>query len=811
VIRLLLCDDSEHARRAMRELLSEHSAIDVVGEAADGVEAVAEAVALQPDVVLMDVSMPLLDSVEATRRVRRLVPSASVVAWPGTDEVEAVAAMLDAGAAGYYVKGGQAWELERVVLGGFDPLLRLARGLAGSHEPGGASELLARDLFAVTEAAVVAVYEIDHDGAARLAAAAGPRASSVEAASAVVDRALRVRALVEAYEDELGQLWQADSAPERALVVPLVFHGEALGAVLVVLDEETPRELDRTFLTAAADLAAAALASERRLAMTFAEARRDPLTGLPNRRAFDEQLERAVERARAEGGAVAVAVFDLDDFKRINDTSGHPAGDEVLREVARVALRSLRIDEEVFRFGGDEFAFISESGGDAAARVARRFQRELARQQRGRHLPSTSVGIASFPQDADTHRDLMRKADIALYAAKSSGKSRIVDFAHGRSDSPAAPRRRARAEMGLAAAPEQPVRVLVVDDDPTLRLLLRTTFEDAAIKVEEAHTAENAEEMVMADPPTVVVADVGLPGRDGLSLCRRLKADPRTQDVRIIVLTGAKAATNERAREAGADALLRKPFSPLELLALIDQLGVGRTESGLRPVAGDVPEEQLLLYAHDLRRLLETERKQRALLQQAYRQTMTALATALETKDTATADHSERVQRYALELARVIDPSLLDDPSLEYGFLLHDIGKIGVPEHILRKPGPLTHAERELVQTHTILGEQMLAGLTLLQGAGLQVVRNHHERWDGEGYPDRLSRDQIPLGARIFAVADTLDAITSDRAYRAAREWSTAAAEIRRQAGTQFDPAIVDAFNDAESRLRVTRTQATAA
>jgi diguanylate cyclase (GGDEF)-like protein len=793
MIRMLVCDDSEHARRGVRELFFEHETIEVVGEASTGLEAVSQAVALRPNVVLMDVRMPVLEGVEATRRIRRVVPTARVVGWAASDEVDVVVSMLDAGATAYCLKGAPLWELERVVLGATDPLPRLARGLARSHEAGGVSELLVRELAAVTGSRVVAVYVIGDDGAVRLAAAAGAQASSLaEATPPVIDRALRVRTLTE-----------SSGASERSLAVPLVADGDALGVLLVVPDDGTRRELDQTLLLAAADLAAAALASERRLALTLAEARRDPLTGLANRRAFDEQLEGAFEAAQGEGGTVAVAVFDLDDFKQINDSSGHPAGDEVLCEVARVGLRSVRVNDELFRLGGDEFAFISKTGPVAAARVARRFQQELSRQRRGHRLPSASVGIASFPQDADSCQDLMRKADVALYAAKWSGKSRIVEF----EKTPAAP----ASLSSRDAARERPIRVLVVDDDPTLRLLLRTTFEDAAIEVEEAHTAETAEEMIAAAPPAVVVLDIGLPGLDGLSLCRRLKADARTEDVRVILLTGTKSVTDARAREAGADALLRKPFSPLELLALIEELDFGRASVAARPAASDVPQEQLLLYAHDLRRVLENERGQRRLLQDAYRQTIAALATALETKDTATAAHSERVRRYATELAREIDPGLLDDPSLEYGFLLHDIGKIGIPENILRKPGPLTQAERQLVQTHTILGEQMVGGLSLLQGTGIQVVRHHHERWDGHGYPDRLRRDQIPLAARIFAVADTLDAITTERAYRPARDWSTAAAEIRREAGAQFDPIIVDAFNDAESRLRVTLTQATAA
>ena len=179
-----------------------------------------------------------------------------------------------------------------------------------------------------------------------------------------------------------------------------------------------------------------------------------------------------------------------------------------------------------------------------------------------------------------------------------------------------------------------------------------------------------------------------------------------------------------------------------------------------------------------------------------------ALASALESKDTGTGAHSLRVQRYAIELASSIDPALLDDESTEYGFLLHDVGKIGIPDRILQKQGSLEAAERRLLETHTVLGEQLLSGVALLQGQGLQVVRHHHERWDGGGYPDGIKKTEIPLGARVFAVADALDAITSDRPYRRARSWEEAAAEIVREAGRQFDPKVVKAFKERSSRLR---------
>ena len=203
----------------------------------------------------------------------------------------------------------------------------------------------------------------------------------------------------------------------------------------------------------------------------------------------------------------------------------------------------------------------------------------------------------------------------------------------------------------------------------------------------------------------------------------------------------------------------------------------------------------------DLRHLVELERGQRLLLQSAYEETVAALARALEFKDTGTGAHSQRVQRYAVELADELAPDLLEDRSVEYGFLLHDVGKIGIPDSVLRKPGPLDLDERRLMETHTLLGERMLEDLALLRGEGLRVVRSHHERWDGTGYPDGLAGEEIPLSARIFAVADALDAITNDRPYRTAGSWRHAAEQIGLGAKRQFDPDVVEAYRARELAL----------
>jgi ribonuclease P protein subunit RPR2 len=345
-------------------------------------------------------------------------------------------------------------------------------------------------------------------------------------------------------------------------------------------------------------------------------------------------------------------------------------------------------------------------------------------------------------------------------------------------------------------------RILLVDDDADLRLLLRTTIAADECSVEEAGSAEEAAELARFWRPSAVVLDVGLPGMDGLTFCRELKLRDVYGSPGVILLTGGETSAEEALR-AGAEALMRKPFSPLDLLATIDYVLEG---SSKRLEAAEVEgADQLLAYARDLSRLAQVERAQRRLLQQAYRQTITALTDALEVRNQAMGHHALRVQRYAVELTDGLAPSLLDDPSLEYGFLLHDIGKIGVPDSILDKQGPLSPEELLLMQQHPLIGADMLSDVPLLNGEGLRVVRSHHERWDGLGYPDGLAGDEIPLGARIFALADALDAMTSQRPYHRTLSWESAVDEVLRGSGSQFDPRVVQVFALREQRLR--RTQ----
>jgi ribonuclease P protein subunit RPR2 len=202
-------------------------------------------------------------------------------------------------------------------------------------------------------------------------------------------------------------------------------------------------------------------------------------------------------------------------------------------------------------------------------------------------------------------------------------------------------------------------------------------------------------------------------------------------------------------------------------------------------------QRQLEHYAADLREIFKQERNRSQELRRSYKATVLALANAVEARDAYTGRHAQRVSAYGLRVAHAAGIEV--DPQVEFGFLLHDIGKVAVPDAILFKPGPLDEEERALVRKHPEVGSEILRHIDFLDDAKA-VVRHHHERWDGAGYPDGLAAEDIPTAARVFALADTLDAITSDRPYRAAASFADARREIAAEAGTQFDPAIVAAY-----------------
>jgi ribonuclease P protein subunit RPR2 len=227
---------------------------------------------------------------------------------------------------------------------------------------------------------------------------------------------------------------------------------------------------------------------------------------------------------------------------------------------------------------------------------------------------------------------------------------------------------------------------------------------------------------------------------------------------------------------------------------LIQEIERLRAELARREQESADKERQLERYAADLRETFKQERARSQELRASYVATVRALSNAVEARDAYTGKHAERVAAYGMEIARALGLSLGELPEIEFGFLLHDIGKVAISDRILWKPDSLSEDERRLMARHPVIGSEIIRGIGFL-GDAADVVRSHHERWDGQGYPDGLKGEQIPLAARVFAVADVLDALTTKRPYRPASSLGEAREMINAESGSHFDPRVAEAFN----------------
>jgi len=338
------------------------------------------------------------------------------------------------------------------------------------------------------------------------------------------------------------------------------------------------------------------------------------------------------------------------------------------------------------------------------------------------------------------------------------------------------------------------LKVIVVDDTPHLRAVVRTILSGTPgfELVGEASDGNQALELVSRLKPDIVLMDVEMPGMDGRTATRVIaETSPNSKVIAWTNHEEPNLITEMIA--AGAFGYLLKGISPHEFLDCLHWAANGQSVLS-RELTSAVMTELARLFRHSEERADE--------LHSSYLSTVQSLAAALETKDDQTGNHAKRVRDYAQIITENFDKALLQRESLVFGFLLHDVGKIGVPEQILMKPGPLDDTEWTVMRQHPNLGARILETATFLQPHAIEVVIAHHERWDGEGYPNKLAKDKIPVGARVFSVADTFDAMTSDRPYRKGMSIETAVAEILRCSGTQFDPDVVEAFKKTEEQLK---------
>ncbi len=304
-------------------------------------------------------------------------------------------------------------------------------------------------------------------------------------------------------------------------------------------------------------------------------------------------------------------------------------------------------------------------------------------------------------------------------------------------------------------------RILVIDDEDVIRMLVVEILESAGYEVTSAESAEVALELLEQAEFDLVVSDIVMPGLSGLELLESVRS--RVASLPVVLVTGAGTYdTLSQALTRGAAGLVTKPFAHSELqLAVADAL-----ERAMR--SRDELRERLL--APTL---------------------ASALANAIEARDEYLHGHCERLAALAVRVAELLGLPADQIETVRLGAILHDVGKIGIPDRVLLKPGPLDDEERRIVETHPEIGDKLLEPLDLLSGAR-PIVRHHHERWDGAGYPDRVAADDIPLGARIVAVADSVEVMSSRQLYRQPRSPEQIVEELTKWRGTQWDPQIVD-------------------
>lgn len=338
---------------------------------------------------------------------------------------------------------------------------------------------------------------------------------------------------------------------------------------------------------------------------------------------------------------------------------------------------------------------------------------------------------------------------------------------------------------GATLGPAKRARVLVVDDDPALCRMLQAVLVEASVDCESVLNPLEAVERSRSEEFDAIISDLNMPGISGMELLARVRrAHPRCG---FVMMTGTEdLQVAVQAMRSGADDYLVKPLQADAILASLERClakkGLERELDDYRLKLESIVRDRTVQLRTALR---QTER--------SYEETLEALGAAIDLRDNETAGHSRRVCLYSLEIAERLSRPRTELVALARGAWLHDIGKLAIPDAILRKPGPLTQEERATMQTHVPIGYDMVSRISFLADAAA-VVRTHHERHDGKGYVQGLKGDDIPCNARIFAVADAFDAITSDRPYRAAQEISVAQKQIRAQSGTQFDPWVVEAF-----------------
>jgi putative two-component system response regulator len=443
---------------------------------------------------------------------------------------------------------------------------------------------------------------------------------------------------------------------------------------------------------------------------------KDPLTGTYNHAVFQILITQEIERYKRYGKPFGLLLIDIDWFSIYNRRHGPIEGDRVLITVAESILENTRSVDMVARFWADRFSLVlPETVDTAAVEVAKRIQQGISGRSMGEI--TVSIGIACCPNDGIERSSLILAADEALKQAKRLGKARTYVKLHEPEDNI-----------------EVPSNILVVDDNRLNLKMMTSVLKLNGYSVFQATSGHEALHACQKFEVDLVLLDIMMPEMDGFETCRRLKTQERTRLIPVILLTALDDSQSRlKGIEAGADDFISRPPNKTELLA--------RTRS-------------LIKVRHLNQSLTNVEN------------VLFSMARAVEAKDEYTQGHIERVAHLAVSIGRALNLSQRETKALYYGGALHDIGKLGIPHEILNKPGPLNRKEWDIMRQHPEIGYKICLPLGESLGFALDIIRYHHEKMDGSGYPYGLKGTEIPDVARIMAVADMFDALTTDRPYR---------------------------------------------
>jgi len=446
----------------------------------------------------------------------------------------------------------------------------------------------------------------------------------------------------------------------------------------------------------------------------------DNLTGLLNRDVFQLILELESMKSHRYGTPFTLALLNLDSFSLYNRQNGTAKGDSILRETARIIKKSVRRCDIAARYSGNIFAVIlTKSDAESSHIAVERIRLEL--ETFTREKLTLSAGLVTCPRDASDGNSLIEKAMEALSRARTDGENRIY-FS------------RSKAQP---AAGRKPIILLVDDDHRNVRFMEALLgASDYDYEVIKAYDGNEALSIVDGTEVDLVLLDIMMPGLNGYEVCRRLKENEGTRMIPVIMLTALSDREDKiNGIKAGADDFIVKPPDKAELIARINSLlNVSFLNKKLTSI------ENVLI----------------------------SMTNAVEAKDIYTQGHSARVSDIAVSLGRKMNLQEEEIYALRIGGILHDIGKIGIPGEILNRPGTLTPNEFEIIKTHPEAGYKICQPLQKTLGSALDVIRHHHEKLDGSGYPEGLKKKDISVISRIMCIADIFDALTSSRPYRGA-------------------------------------------